>query len=62
MQHAKNDKRSRGYLLLLASAVWAAIAVDRLFFHVDRGFGWFTAAIGGGFLARGAWLLRQSRS
>ena len=38
---------------ILCGAAWAAIAIDRIFFHVDQPLGRFTLIVAGGYLLGG---------
>ena len=56
------DTRNGGYVWLLNAVIWAALAIDRLFFHIDRRLGWFTAALAVGTAALGLWRICERRS
>jgi divalent metal cation (Fe/Co/Zn/Cd) transporter len=57
MQSRREDRRTTGYILVFAGVLWAAMAIDRLFFHKTLDLGWLAAALALGFFSHGAWLL-----
>ena len=46
---------------ILCGVAWVAIAIDRIFFHVDQPLGWFTLIIAGGYLLGGTANLYRAR-
>jgi uncharacterized membrane protein YhaH (DUF805 family) len=51
----------QGYIFIATGAPWAAVAIDRMFYHVDRPLGWFTVAIALASLVIGAKRLHDAR-
>lgn len=38
-------ERKQAYVYIGTGLLWGAVATDKLFFHVDRPFAWFTVAL-----------------
>jgi hypothetical protein len=54
-------KQKQAYILIVTGALWGAVAIDRMFVHVDRSLGWFTAALAWASLIIGATRLHAAR-
>jgi len=56
------DRQFTAKIQLFNTALWTALAIDRLFFHVDKSLGYLTAVIAVGCLSSWFWLIRETRN
>jgi hypothetical protein len=54
-------KQKQAYVFIATGALWGAVAIDRMFFHVDRSLGWFMVALALASLVIGAMRLNVAR-
>ena len=61
-RYGDRDVTKWAKITILCGVAWVAIAIDRIFFHVDQPLGWVTLIIAGGYLLGGAVRLYRERS
>jgi hypothetical protein len=54
-------KRKQGLVFIGTALLWGAVAIDKLFFHVDRPFAWFVVALASASLIAGAMRVYATR-